>query len=185
MQKESVVIILVSSQSKNMASEQKQSIPSSDPDNVVQIPLSDYAKRLDGKVRERYLKKISTIGIDSALIVGKHFEPDCLPPVEWTDLLCHLFPVTSFYTQKQLKTFCSQARGLQSNGFGVCLQSARTYHRKQVCCVGKSVALSANERGLNPNNCLQDVISRQPSVKSHLLIAIWGVSSNGSLAVEV
>ena len=65
-QKESVVIILVSSQSKNMASEQKQSIPSSDPDNIVQIPLSDYAKRLDGKVRERYLKKILTTGIDPA-----------------------------------------------------------------------------------------------------------------------
>ena len=135
---------------------------------VVQIPLSDYAKRLDGKVRERYLKKILKIGIDPALLVGKPFEPDCLPPVEWTDLLCYLVPETSFYTQKQLKTFCSQASGLQSNGFGVCFQRARTYHRKRVCRVGKSAALAANEGGLNPNNCLQDVISMKPSVKSHL-----------------
>ena len=80
-----------------MASEQKKknSIPTSDPDNVVQIPLSDYAKRLDGKVRERYPKKISTIGIDPTLIEGKHFEPDCLPPVESTDLLCCLVLETS------------------------------------------------------------------------------------------
>ena len=75
----------------------------SDPDNVVQIPLSDYTKKLDGKVRERYVKKISTIVIDPALIEGKHFEPDCLPPVESTDLLCYLVLETSFYTQKQFK----------------------------------------------------------------------------------
>ena len=76
---------------------------SSDPDNVVQIPLSDYAKKLDGKVRERYVKKISTIGIDPALIEGKHLKPDCLLPVESTDLLCYLVLETSFYTQKQFK----------------------------------------------------------------------------------
>ena len=100
MQTQSKVIILLSSQSKIMASEGKNF--SSDPDNV-QIPLSDYAKKLDGKVRERYVKKISTIGIDPALIEGKHFEPDCLPPVESTDLLCYLVLETSFYTQKQFK----------------------------------------------------------------------------------
>ena len=71
MQTESKVIILLSSQSKIMASEEKKN-SSSDPDNVVQIPLSDYAKKLDGKVGEHYVKKISTIGIDPALIEGKH-----------------------------------------------------------------------------------------------------------------
>ena len=40
MQTESKVIILLSSQSKIMASEEKKN-SSSDPDNVVQIPLSD------------------------------------------------------------------------------------------------------------------------------------------------
>ena len=53
------------------------------------------------------MKKFSTIRIDPALIEGKHFEPDSLPPVESTDLLCYLVLETSFY--------------LQSNGFGVYL----------------------------------------------------------------
>ena len=51
-----------------MASSEKISIPSSDQDNIVPIPISDYAKKLDVKVGERYLKKISTIGIDPVLI---------------------------------------------------------------------------------------------------------------------
>ena len=117
MQTESKVIIPVSSQSKIMASEEKQN-SSSDPDNVVEIPLSDYAKKLDGKVRERYVKKISTIGIDPALVEGKHFEPDCLPPVESTDLLCYLVLETSFYTQKQFKAFRSlEAYNQMVSGF--------------------------------------------------------------------
>ena len=36
-----------------MASTEKIAIPSSDPDHVVQIPLFDYVKKLDIKVRER------------------------------------------------------------------------------------------------------------------------------------
>ena len=80
---------------------------SSDPDNALQIPLSDYAKKVDGKVRERYVKNISTIGIDPALIEGKHLEPDLLPPIESTVLLCYLVRETSFYTQKQFKAFRS------------------------------------------------------------------------------
>ena len=96
----------------------KKSIPSSDPDNVVQIPLSDYAKKLDGKVRERYLKKMLTIKIDPVLIEGKHFEPDCLLLVESTDLLCYLVLETSFYTQKQFKAFRSlEAYNQMVSGF--------------------------------------------------------------------
>ena len=114
---------------------------SSDPDNVVQIPLSDYAKKLDGKVRERYVKKILMIGIDSALIEGKHFEPHCLPPVESTELLCHLVLETSFYTQKQFKAFHSlEAYNQMVSGF---------IYNVQVCRVGESAALSADERGLD------------------------------------
>ena len=64
-----------------MASTAKNSIPLCDPDYLIQIPLSDYVKKLDVKVRERYLKKISTIGIDPVLIDGKRFEPDSSPPV--------------------------------------------------------------------------------------------------------
>ena len=106
MQTESKVIILLSSQSKIMASEGKKN-SSSDADNVLPIPLPDYAKKLDGKVRKCYMKKISTIGINPALIEGKHFEPDCLLPIESTDLLCYLVLETSFYMQKQFKAFRS------------------------------------------------------------------------------
>ena len=74
-----------------MASTEKIDIPSSDPDHVVQIPLFDYVKNLDVKVRERYLKKISTIGIDPVLIGGKHFEPGCLPQIRGTDSFALLF----------------------------------------------------------------------------------------------
>jgi len=51
------------------------------------FPLSDYAKKPEPLVTQRYLEKISVIGIDPALIEGKHFEEDCLPPLESTDLL--------------------------------------------------------------------------------------------------
>ena len=94
-----------------MASTEKIAIPSSDPDHVVQIPLFDYVKKLDVKVRERYLKKISTIGIDPVLIGGKRFEPDCLPPPESTHLLCYFIFKTSYYAQESLP----QSRSLQSN----------------------------------------------------------------------
>ena len=91
-----------------MASAEKIAITSSDPDHVVQIPLSDHVLKILGvKVRERYLKKISTIGIDPVLIDWKRFEPDWLPPVESTDLHCYLVLETSYYAQKQLKDFRS------------------------------------------------------------------------------
>ena len=54
------------------------------------IPLSDCAKKLEPKVKKHYLEKISAIGIDPVLIEGKNFQPDCLPPVELTDLLFYL-----------------------------------------------------------------------------------------------
>ena len=103
---------------EKMASDDKNSFPSSDPGDVGQIPLSDYAKKLDVKVRERYVRKISCIGIDPALLEGKRFEPDCLPPVESTDLLCYLVLETSFYTQKQFKAFRSlEAYSQMVSGF--------------------------------------------------------------------
>ena len=90
-----------------MASTAKNSIPLSDPDYLIQIPLSDYVKKLDVKVRERYLKQISTIGIDPVLMDGKRFEPDSSPPVESMDLHCYLVLETSYYMQKQFKAFRS------------------------------------------------------------------------------
>ena len=77
-----------------------KSEPSSEDNSKVaySILISEYAKKLDLPVRDRYLQKISTIGIDPMLIGGKHFQPDCLPPVESTDILCYLVLETSFYT---------------------------------------------------------------------------------------
>ena len=89
---------------KSMACTEKIAIPSSDPNHVVQIPLSL-------KVTEGYLKKTSTIGIDAVLIDRKPLEPGCLPQVESIDLLCYLVIETSFYTQKQFKAF----RRLEAN----------------------------------------------------------------------
>ena len=79
-----------------------KSKPSSEDNSKVaySFPISENAKKLDLPVRDRYFQKISTIGIpaDPVLIEGKHFQPDCLPPVESTDILCYLVLETSFYT---------------------------------------------------------------------------------------
>lgn len=81
--------------------------------------LSEYAKKLDENVKWRYLEKITSIGVDPVLIEGKHFEPDCLPPVEATDLLFYLVLLeTSFYTNQQFKAFRSlQAYNQMVSGF--------------------------------------------------------------------
>ena len=50
------------------------------------ISMSDYAKKLEYHVRERYLDKISVIGIDPVLTPGKNLDPECFPPVEAADL---------------------------------------------------------------------------------------------------
>ena len=69
------------------------------------IPLSNYANELELKLKKRCLDKISTIGIDPVLMEGENFEPDCLPPVESTDLLFYLVLETSYYTKQQFKAF--------------------------------------------------------------------------------
>ena len=42
--------------------------------------LSEYAKSLDSRVKERYSQKISVIGVDPASILAEQFSPECLPP---------------------------------------------------------------------------------------------------------
>ena len=60
-------------------------------------------------------------GLKSAtpvLLEGKHFKPDCLLPVETTDLLSYLVLETSYYTQKQCKAFRSlEAYDRRVSGF--------------------------------------------------------------------
>ena len=82
------------------------------------IPLLVYANKLEEKVKKRYVEKISAIGIDPVLIEGKNFEPDCLPPVESTDLLFYFVLKTSYYTKQQFKAFRSlQAYNQMVSGF--------------------------------------------------------------------
>ena len=82
------------------------------------VPLSDYAKKLDQRVKKRYEDKIAAIGIDPVLLEGKHFEPDCLPPMEATDILSYLVLETSYYTQNQFKAFRSlEAYNQMVSGF--------------------------------------------------------------------
>jgi len=69
--------------------------------------LSEYAKSLESRVKERYSQKVSIIGVDPASITAEQFSPECLPPVEISDLLSYLVLETSFYTNKQFKAFKS------------------------------------------------------------------------------
>jgi len=65
--------------------------------------LSEYAKSLMSRVKERYSQKISVIGVNPTSITAEQFSPECLPPVEVSDLLSYLVLETSFYTNKQFK----------------------------------------------------------------------------------
>ena len=69
--------------------------------------LSDVAKKLEGHVYTRYLQKIGVVGVDPACLVGEKLDPECLPPMESTDLLSFLVLETSFYTLKQFKAYKS------------------------------------------------------------------------------
>lgn len=69
--------------------------------------LSEYPKKLENRVKRRYIKKISVIGIDPATLWNAKLDPECLPSIEATDLPSYLVLDTSFYTAKQFKAFKS------------------------------------------------------------------------------
>ena len=48
--------------------------------------LSEYATALESHVKLRYLKKISILGIDPFIIPCEKFSPECLPPIEQSNL---------------------------------------------------------------------------------------------------
>ena len=82
------------------------------------LMISEYAAKLDGNIKSRYLEKIAVIGIDPLLIPKQKFDPECLPPVEASDLLSYLVLDTSFYTNAQFKAFRSlQAYNQMVSGF--------------------------------------------------------------------
>ena len=89
-----------------------------DESSQTRIPISEYAKKLTGNVKQRYFDKISNIGIDPVLISEKKYDPECLPLVEAADLLSYLVLDTSFYTNKQFKAFRSlQTHNQMVSGF--------------------------------------------------------------------
>ena len=59
--------------------------------------LSDYLKGLGTRVKERYLVKISVIGVNPASIPKEQFNGECLPPIEVSDLLGYV--AVKFYFQ--------------------------------------------------------------------------------------
>ena len=44
--------------------------------------FSEYAEKLDGNVKKRYVEKISEVGVDPLLIPDHKLDPECLPPIE-------------------------------------------------------------------------------------------------------
>jgi len=63
----------------------------SDPKSQDEIPVrSSFGKNFECYVRERYLKKISVVGVYQAAIPSEKFSSECLPPVEVSNLLCYL-----------------------------------------------------------------------------------------------
>ena len=65
------------------------------------VMLSEYAEKLDGNVKKRYVEKISEVGVDPLLIPDHKLDLD-----------------TSYYTNKQFKAFCSlQAYNQMVSGF--------------------------------------------------------------------
>lgn len=69
--------------------------------------LSEYAKKLEAHVKRRYLQKISVIGVDPSIMPIEQFDPECLPPIEVSDLLGYLVLETSYYTKQQFKAYKS------------------------------------------------------------------------------
>ena len=69
--------------------------------------LSEYAASLESHVKLRYLQKISVVGVDPVNIPCDQFGPECLPPIEQSDLFSYLVLQTSFYTHDQFKNYKS------------------------------------------------------------------------------
>ena len=104
------------------------------------VMLSEYAEKLDGNVKKRYMEKISEVGVDPLLIPDHKLDPECLPPIEASDLLSYLVLDTSYYTNKQFKAFRSlQAYKLKT---GWCLVSSvvfkELFFRKNMLLLPKS-----------------------------------------------
>lgn len=104
--------------------------------------FSEYAKVLEGRVKERYLQKISVIGVYPASIPTDQFSPECLPPVEVSDLLSYL--VLELLCKPTVQGF-QESRGVQPSVFGICDLSCGQTNRRKICCKSTCATLSADE----------------------------------------
>ena len=68
--------------------------------------LSKYAVSLKDDVKQRYGEKIAKRGIDP-VIIPEELDPECLPPIEQSDLFSFLVLKTSYYTNEQFKNYKS------------------------------------------------------------------------------
>lgn len=62
--------------------------------------LSEYAKNVEGHVKERYVQKLAVIGVDPASLPSEQFDSENLPPIESTDLLSYLVLETSYHAKE-------------------------------------------------------------------------------------
>ena len=102
--------------------------------------LSDCAKNLQKNVKSRYLEKISLVRI------GANLDPECLLPIEATDLLCYLVMDTSFYTKEQFKAFKSmEAYNQMVSGFITSVQGKIICDKFVVCGSREGATFAAHE----------------------------------------
>ena len=92
---------------RNMELSDEKSDQDSDRTNASIPVLSEYAKSLESQVKTRYIQKISVLGVDLVSIPVEQFDPECLPPIEATDLLGYLVLETSYYMKQQFKAYKS------------------------------------------------------------------------------
>ena len=87
-----------------------------DESSQTRIPISEYAKKLTGNVKQRYLDKISNIGLIQYLFPRRNTTQNVYHQLRL--LTCYLVLDTSFYTNKQFKAFRSlQAYNQMVSGF--------------------------------------------------------------------
>ena len=77
---------------------------------AVKPELSSYVLSLDEVVKNRYIRKISSIGdIDPYILPENQFDKEdkSLPPVSYPDIVTYFIHKASFYTMEQLKAWKS------------------------------------------------------------------------------
>ena len=134
--------------------------------------LSNYAEKLEGKVKQRYLEKISEVGVDPLLIPDHKLDPECLPPIEASDLLSYLGLDTSYYTNKQFKAFKSlQAYNQMVSGF-ICSIQGTVLQKKHVVVakVRHSQRMNLSHFGLLP--------TKMDQFRVHTVLDAWQVWEN-------